>query len=98
MNYELAKKLKDAGFPQNKNALEGRDAIHINLDSFEESYIPTLSELIKECGDVCLMIGKDRTVALNATNPMESDKKGSGSIPEEAVALLWLELNKKLSP
>lgn len=39
MTAELAKQLKDAGFPQSKSAV-GRSA-----------YIPTLSELISACGE-----------------------------------------------
>ena len=50
MNYELAKKLKDAGFPQNKEALKyppykaGDDT-----SQMEAVYSPTLEELIEEC-------------------------------------------------
>lgn len=49
MNYELAKKLKDAGFPQKYiTSLDVREAM-----DYEENDVvtyPTLSELIKECG------------------------------------------------
>lgn len=52
MNYELAKSLKDAGFPQlhkagnhldDPNAPEGEEPISV--------YEPTFSELIEACGD-----------------------------------------------
>lgn len=58
MNYELAKKLKDAGFPQT-----GISGVMIGNDGAEyiwgapfptiinPYYIPTLSELIEACGD-----------------------------------------------
>lgn len=62
MNYELAKKLKDAGFPQDENFSERCDdvfvcCIHqrrIDLKSGEKNdapYMPTLEELIDACGD-----------------------------------------------
>ena len=57
MNFELCKKLKDAGFPQvwpKPDFLELHDAIAISeimakYDS--EVYVPTLPELIKACGE-----------------------------------------------
>ena len=64
MNYELAKKLKDAGFPQTgeyffgKNVGEEWEPRHqdhwaeSSFPGFEEGPIcPTLSELIEACGD-----------------------------------------------
>lgn len=67
-----------------------------------DAYIPSLSELIDACGDEfhCLVLtcgggidsnkmfwsaGKDKTVM----------DWNNGSTPEEAVARLWLALNKK---
>ncbi|MEO7174270.1 MAG: hypothetical protein ABI002_00665, partial [Saprospiraceae bacterium] len=44
MNYELAKELKDAGFPIKKRCMCIEEiCVH--------QYYPTLSELIKACGD-----------------------------------------------
>lgn len=106
MNYQLAKELKDAGFPQT-----GAETMNHELDVFLESdgslcrawnrlekgaRVPHLEELIEACGNVIsLMVGKDKTVALNETNPMESTSRGEGATPTEAVARLWLSLHTK---
>lgn len=106
MDYELAKQLKDAGFPQNKKmgALyhDRSDYIRIGDQYYDgewcptntwEVFIPTLSELIEACGSkfAALQIGPD----------LMWSAKGSGieifgqENPTDAVAKLWLELNKK---
>lgn len=56
MTYELAKELKDAGFPQ-----EGEGSVlfdpycletgKVHDTSHCEAYVPTLSELIEACGE-----------------------------------------------
>jgi len=95
MNYELAKKLKDAGFPQKE-----RSIIVGNEDSFTPDparldvyYVPTLSELIEACGDDIFLemcrVGHNDWLATDGEHNMR------GSTPEIAVANLWLELNKK---
>lgn len=48
MNYKLAKKLKDAGFPQNSSDYYRRK---YDSDRFTWAVAPTLSELIEACGD-----------------------------------------------
>lgn len=107
MNYELAKKLKDAGFPQPDECVKITDGI-----SGEYCRLPTISELIEACGEdfgallkedneylayeycsICfepedwgadILVGRSHSRNLNAC----------GSTPEEAIANLWLELNK----
>lgn len=125
MNYELAKELKDAGFPQGVKE-QVRDCFYFGEDGelrmwpwgdkepeltgFTKS--PSLSELIEACGE-----GFDdlwgpyhneehkRTGYWRANGFMlrEDWKHHSdphthpaalGSTPEEAVARLWLALNK----
>lgn len=89
MTYELAKELKDAGFPQNMPQMDGWPCK------------PTLSELIEECGKA--MYGMYRADVLwHATGGKDVDDdrfmitfEEDGSTPEEAVARLWLALNKK---
>lgn len=54
MNYELAKKLKDAGFPQ-----KGMDCNWHETES-DELYFPTLSELIKACENSLFATFKDK--------------------------------------
>ena len=55
MQYELAKKLKDAGFPQLDYSCILQDledvAIQDKNDSSVWYYKPTLSELIEACGE-----------------------------------------------
>ena len=97
MTYELAKELKEAGFPE--HVFDGehckRDCwLRDGIGRKEHLHCPSLSELIEACG-------KDfYSVNQNAT----SDGKGwsaeswsigdieTGTTPEEAVARLWLAL------
>lgn len=103
MNYELAKRLKDAGFPQGQYRLGNR--IYPNTDEYEEdgAHIPTLSELIEACGDRFdyLERGVDgcwyayHEVFPRDDKDLSGDIFGKGSTACEAVALLWLALNDK---
>lgn len=106
MTYELCKQLKDAGFPQVGSGyyLLGTGMGEISyftnppdLRDYEHK-IPTLSELIA----ACLEIIPDKFLDLKSRNYTDSQwiatsnwKIGGGYTPEEAVAKLWLELNKK---
>lgn len=86
MNYELTLKLKEAGFKQFGNRIE-------------TPYIPTLSELIEACGDgferILRIKGKYQTNKPSTRVEYRIDDWYWYSTPEEAVANLWLELNKK---
>lgn len=106
MDYELCKKLKDAGFPQMTN--DHRDLLFPSSkeeDRFANSigeswlfaYNPTLSELIEACGDRFHMLLSGWSALERYDWDIESSNgmEGKGSTPEEAVANLWLELNKK---
>lgn len=89
MNYDLAQQLKDAGFPvQNSGWDEG----------FEEKLkLPTLSELIAACGErFCLFLKGTTWIAGISTEEPSWYPEASeeGDTPEEAVARLWLALNK----
>jgi hypothetical protein len=94
MTYELAKQLKDVGFPQ-KDRLEpmfydtgkGQSA-----GKFEMLFVPNLSELIESCGDKFAHLKRyyPSGVWEAATDGFEQQAHS----PEEAVAKLWLELNK----
>lgn len=63
-------------------------------------YIPTLSELVRACGEKFqLTKWKDSWTAseeIYYDDAGYQDRIGQGSTPEEAVANLWLELNKKI--
>ena len=109
MNYELVKQLKEAGFPQTPpfelycpDCDKWRD-----MDCFEKKHnkeavkVPTLSELIEACGDKFdnLRHGEGLIVGslVWTASSKEIEKEifhNEGSTPEEAVAKLWLELNK----
>lgn len=98
MTYELAKQLKDAGFPQNE------DEADYGKSGFAEgyAYCPTLSELILEvykyCHEVRLDCTKDNPgvwAACTCWGNGREDDWVTGSSPEEAVASLWFALNKK---
>lgn len=59
--------------------------------------IPTLSELIEACGDIGFRLVK-HFLEWEATKPHDNLRlliSGKGTTPEEAVANLLLELNKK---
>ena len=102
MNYELAKKLKDAGFPMKKLAEYDMTQCpfvwgHFNYNGV--SYIfPTLSELIEACGGKMdrLEAHDNSTIWVASSFRWQPNRiEVQGSTPEEAVARLWLALNKK---
>jgi hypothetical protein len=107
MNYELANRLKKAGFPiRGKVLAEGRIGNEFHIVS---EWFPTLSELIEACGEDFGML---RSPKDNMEDYMLESSKGflwtaqssliqgwryieNGSTPEQAVAELWLALNTK---
>jgi hypothetical protein len=110
MNYELAKQLKDAGFPQNTDNQVLHPFFCTGWDKGnkctkkDQCTVPTLSELIEACGgeflDLSTIEGKDYVWEACGKyyccdEHGEGRKFGEGKTPEEAVAKLWLELNKK---
>ncbi len=100
MNYKLAKKLKDAGFPQSPKNKEVWTYQFENMDeeTGECVRIPTLSELIEACGEGIGTIWKSpvdhkwHACTMVESNHLESD---GYKYPEEAVANLWLKLNEQ---
>ncbi len=137
MNYELAKQLKDAGFPQHENLLVGQadmngrnwiEPKHLVMDEPElvESlgsenckkraaycytldfldsdegkaltvYIPTLEQLIEACGDGYMVVhrGDDGLWDICSKDAPVNFEDNQYSTPIEAVARLWLALNKR---
>lgn len=93
MDYSLAKQLKDAGFPQRENGVIYEHYVK-EPESEEKIYSPTLSELIEACGDKFMGL---HHYADTKTWLAVSDENTyvNAPTPEEAVAKLWLELNKK---
>lgn len=107
ISYELCKVLKDAGFPQNPSGICGHcHGFQMNPENFphlnddykkslpEYAYHPTLSELIEACGDKFGVLEKIYDKNQWHCRPC-TGKCMYFSTPEEAVARLWLELNKK---
>ena len=97
MTYELAKKLRQVGFPFKECELETCTYIGDSLDESGKNYhYPTLSELIEACGEKFGYLDKSKLGWIAGDN----ESKGVPYMkfvetPEEAVANLWLELNKK---
>lgn len=97
MQYELAKKLKEAGFPQGHN---GADIVTTDdgemIGTNEISKMPHLEELIEACGEdfESLIKQSDNWVATQfQAMGGRTIKMGKGETPIEAVANLWLELH-----
>lgn len=123
MKYELAKRLKDAGFPQmdavGTRFLMPGDILWViendgpvcvnsnqvwNEDTYDEeqvAYLPTLSELIAECGEdfMGLIYHPDfpEYPLRWEAYPQRDHYKYEcfGLTPEAAVTNLWLTLNEK---
>lgn len=91
MNYELALELKNAGFPQN-----GTNYTPDHGGSEDTAaYYPSLEELIKACGDqfYSVVFATDRDWrAFGEASRMHAD----GATPIEAVAHLYIAINKKI--
>lgn len=90
MNYELGKKLKDAGFPSENFC--GNE--NHGMCSPDYPCNPSLSELIEACGDesiLILTIGKAMTSVVHGVKGLVCN----GKTPKEAVANLWLALHTK---
>lgn len=97
LTYELAKELWDAGFPPRS---------HPSDDYGDVLQYPTLTELIEACGEQFASLEKGLTTKEQlwlATGgkyhgeddgPYRYEFELFGSTPEEAVARLWLALNK----
>lgn len=122
MNYELARGLKDAGFPQKEYGSYGDGeryqfretddpfvpnnrtmwVRYYNDDFIQEHlseivYFPTLSELIEACEEEFYSVNQNAT---NDGKGWSAESWGSadvetGNSPSEAVARLWLALNRK---
>lgn len=102
MNYELAKKLKEAGFAQKQPTMVESFEIKggtLNIVG-EPVYTPTLSELIEACGDEFHQVNHWQLsdnrdwVAKGRSEKLNSGITGNGKTPEEAVANLWIKLNE----
>lgn len=104
ISYKLAKQLKDAGFPQKIYrfaAVTKQDKDNIKAAK-EGLRMPTLLELVEACGDETVRLIKYTSRLIDTEYERDhqceaicKNKIGFGSTLEEAVASLYLELNKK---
>jgi hypothetical protein len=104
MDYELAKQLEDAGFSQKGNGLKiANPHAHSNVE-VEIAYAPSLDELIaavpKNIGKASFVLGSANqgtewvACYFDFVTNRGSEFNESGGTPTEAVARLWLALNK----
>ena len=96
MKYELAKELKDAGFPQREPLSHRPYQCGKTLKEQNEMsqciYIPNLDELIEACGkDFGYLARKGNGFIANSDGSHEDTV---GKTPEEAVAKLYIKLKK----
>ena len=91
ISFELARKLKDAGFPQSELARAQQEA------GYDYVSMPTLSTLIEACGADFGALGReaDCWVACEYVSERGTwENAHEGQTPEDAVARLWLSLDE----
>lgn len=104
ISHELLLALKNAGFPQEGHGLNS-DLLDMagnsSVNVFRESvYDPTLSELIESCGNEFELLSLEyiKDEGFNDSRFIwwanSKNHRMAGTSIEEAVANLWLSLNK----
>src|SRR5437588_12025866 len=96
MTYGSARLLKDAGFPQFGKGTWVSPPESLIVRREDRVYQPTLSELIIACGEdfaALQRISNEAGTYWRAKAMAETE--ACGDTPEEAVARLWLGLNKQ---
>lgn len=99
MTYELAERLKHAGFPQGAGTYtrnpkyKGKTLKDIDDNTY--AFTPSLSELIEACGDRFKMLVRHDSVShqVGHWQAIGDNQDRWNKTPEEAVANLWLALN-----
>ena len=106
MDYNLAKELKDAGFPQTRDdgALKGSYLFPENVSLADKKihekavFAPTLEELIVACGKpfmaLCRNDDDSGWTAFKNGDTIMDKHLCVAEAPTEAVARLWLALQK----
>jgi hypothetical protein len=108
MNYELAKQLKDAGFPQrlaigDKYSLDDaripkQSFVVENLSEDAKTWadartkIPTLEELIEACGSGLYILQRNTNGTWRCVGAIAAGPQSDFPTPDEAVAHLYLAL------
>lgn len=108
ISYEKAVQLKSAGFPQPKDGpVEKFGMAYVNQYTVVQlippmafhghlfTYIPTVPEMIQECGDGFSALNRTEQGNFFCDSPIdqEEDLLGLHDTPDEAVADLYLQLN-----
>lgn len=102
ISFELAKELKEKGFPQK---IPHDDSVCCAQEGLgchcNEADFPTLSELIEACVDFFGELnhyqedGRWKTESKNWVDDFGIGRIATGNTPEEAVARLWIALQDK---
>lgn len=101
MTYELAKQLKDAGFPVRSHSFDGDEwCMNCGKSDDTDFCLPTLSELIAACGDGNFKLIRTRNGELWSCEMRNESGEYLGvslnhPTAEEAVGKLWLALKEK---
>jgi hypothetical protein len=91
MDYELAKDLRNAGFPQGGAGRWIGSPKQIVWRSHDRVYFPTLEELIAACGEKFdALMYREHNKTWSAAG--EDFEAGGHLSPDAAVAHLWLAL------
>jgi hypothetical protein len=102
MNYELARQLKDAGFPQGGKGIWALPPDSIVAHYSDRVYVPSLEELIAACPRTTNNGLFSISYVTQEYWVAGFEKYGLlvpecwGSTPAEAVARLWLILNSSV--
>lgn len=107
MDYKLAKELKDVGFSQwasgntttffvgDPKRYSRPDKNGVVSVRYGDARVPTLEELIDACGNRFDFV-QNKTMDNGGWRAISGGgQEGHGKTPTEAVAKLWLALNKK---
>jgi hypothetical protein len=92
ISFQLARQLKDAGFPQSELARAQRKA------GYDYVCMPALATLIEACREDFGALRREADVWVACEYISERGRWGNaheGESPEDAVARLWLSLNRK---
>jgi hypothetical protein len=104
LSYELAKALHDAGFPQSGSGTRVAPPDMLVARRHHFAYVPTLEEVIEACGEKFGYLSRDWldengrfwcAVDRGHEETVPPRIKRTGATPVEAVARLWLALNKQ---
>jgi hypothetical protein len=90
ISYQLAKKLKDAGFPQSELAQAQQKA------GYDYVSMPTIAELIAALGEDFRALSREPDCWLACGYVSEEGEwknVHAGDSPEEALARLWLSIH-----